>query len=618
MLIKITSILITIFFCSVLQAQTVLYNQEFQINTYTSSFQGSSTVCGLSDGGFVVCWVSGEQDGYWGGVFGQVYDSIGTKRGPEFQVNTYIYDTQTLPRVCGLSDSGFAVCWQSYGQDGDVWGIFGQMFDRSGIKRGQEFQINTYIPSFQIDPNVCGLSDGGFVVCWQSVFQNGEVDGVFGQMYDRSGTKRGSEFQVNTDTTIFQTKPTICNLSDGGFVVCWKISIPWGEPLGLFGQKYDSEGIKRGEIFEIYAYTDGTLYGPSVCRLSNGGFVVCWSSGGPLGTSYDIFGQIYESNDTKRGEEFLVNTYLDNQQFFPDICGLSNGGFVICWQSRLQDGNGHGIFAQLYDSSGTKRGVEFQVNTYIDDDQRDPDIFGLSDGGFVICWSSRGQDGSEYGVYGKYYLGSPVLHLLKYFNLKYPVNDTTLTPTANFQWQNASSIHINFPWELEYSLYLDKTESFDDPQIFSNIYDTTFSVEELNDEQTYFWKVLAKNIDGDSLWSSETFGFYVSLAADIDNGVEIKPGTFILYDNYPNPFNPETTIRYSLPADQSTYRVIVKIYDVLGQLVITLRDAQQRPGFYYLTWDGRNAAGQAVPSGVYFLTLEAGNFKATQKMLLVR
>ena len=62
----------------------------------------------------------------------------------------------------------------------------------------------------------------------------------------------------------------------------------------------------------------------------------------------------------------------------------------------------------------------------------------------------------------------------------------------------------------------------------------------------------------------------------------------------------------------------MKIYDVLGQLVLTLRDEQQRPGLYSIIWDGRNLLGQAMPSGVYFCVLEAGQFKATQKMLLVK
>jgi hypothetical protein len=105
---------------------------------------------------------------------------------------------------------------------------------------------------------------------------------------------------------------------------------------------------------------------------------------------------------------------------------------------------------------------------------------------------------------------------------------------------------------------------------------------------------------------------------DINKEPKVAPGAFKLFANYPNPFNPETTIRYHLPADQSTYRVIIKIYDILGQLIITLRDEQQGPGNYQITWDGRNAAGKEVPSGVYFLTLEAGKYKATQKMMLVR
>jgi Ca-activated chloride channel family protein len=114
---------------------------------------------------------------------------------------------------------------------------------------------------------------------------------------------------------------------------------------------------------------------------------------------------------------------------------------------------------------------------------------------------------------------------------------------------------------------------------------------------------------------------YTALYVDptaIEEEPKVVPGEFKLFANYPNPFNPETTIRYNLPPDQTSYRVVIKIYNVLGELIITLRDEHQQPGMYQLTWDGRNAAGQAVPSGVYFLTLEAGKFKASQKLLLVK
>jgi Ca-activated chloride channel family protein len=95
-------------------------------------------------------------------------------------------------------------------------------------------------------------------------------------------------------------------------------------------------------------------------------------------------------------------------------------------------------------------------------------------------------------------------------------------------------------------------------------------------------------------------------------------GEFELFANHPNPFNPETTIRYRLPTNRSLFHVVIKIYDVLGRLIITLKDEQQEQGFYSLTWDGLNSYGIPVPSGIYFCILSAGPYRATQKMLMVR
>jgi len=107
------------------------------------------------------------------------------------------------------------------------------------------------------------------------------------------------------------------------------------------------------------------------------------------------------------------------------------------------------------------------------------------------------------------------------------------------------------------------------------------------------------------------------------NGVEQQkdtalPKEFQLIQNYPNPFNPETTIKYALPADQALYNVTVKIYDALGRLVIILINEQQKPGIYTAKWNGENSAGEQVPTGVYFCAVQAGSYKAVQKMLLIR
>ena len=99
----------------------------------------------------------------------------------------------------------------------------------------------------------------------------------------------------------------------------------------------------------------------------------------------------------------------------------------------------------------------------------------------------------------------------------------------------------------------------------------------------------------------------------------LKPSTsslrFELYENYPNPFNPETEISYDLPNDSW---VRLSVYNISGQKVKTLVDRFEAAGHKTVTWDGRNQEGDRVGSGVYFYRLEAGDFAATKKMVLIQ
>ena len=87
-----------------------------------------------------------------------------------------------------------------------------------------------------------------------------------------------------------------------------------------------------------------------------------------------------------------------------------------------------------------------------------------------------------------------------------------------------------------------------------------------------------------------------------------------LYGNYPNPFNPKTTIKYSLKENMKTSLVI---YNALGQKVKTLVDAPQSSGIHTILWNGKNDRGQQVASGMYFLKLSAGKFSQTRRMMML-
>jgi hypothetical protein len=99
--------------------------------------------------------------------------------------------------------------------------------------------------------------------------------------------------------------------------------------------------------------------------------------------------------------------------------------------------------------------------------------------------------------------------------------------------------------------------------------------------------------------------------------VETRPEVYALEDNYPNPFNPETTIKYQLP---EAGQVTLEVYNMLGQVVKTLVNNQfQNAGRYSLQWDATNNSGQPLSSGVYFYRILAGGeFQSHKKMLLLK
>jgi len=89
----------------------------------------------------------------------------------------------------------------------------------------------------------------------------------------------------------------------------------------------------------------------------------------------------------------------------------------------------------------------------------------------------------------------------------------------------------------------------------------------------------------------------------------------VLHQNYPNPFNPSTIIRYELA---EAGRVALRVYDVTGALVITLKDRDRSPGRYEAGQNGDSERGGQVASGVYFYHLVTPNFTQTKKMLFLK
>jgi hypothetical protein len=369
-------------------------------------------VTGLSDGGFVVVSTSLSPGGTENDVFGQLYDANGNKKGSQFQIS-YTPDSEWSTSVVALADGGFVAIWDSLDDSFGGGGyIAGQRYSSNGSRIGNEFQINTSEHTATGNSYAANLSDGGFIVVWESVYQG--AGGVLGQRFDAIGNQVGNEFLISNNRA---DEPVVTGLIDGGFVVVWE-STKDGSGTRIFGQRFDVEGNEVGTEFQINPHTTHAQNSPVITSLTDGGYVIVWNSvyTFPLASSseygYDssIMGQLYDSNGNVVDDEFSINTNLTYPQSKSSVTHLSDGGFVVTWDAPRWDADNNSedigyydVYGQRFDADGDKVDSEFRIHMNSEVSQHAPVAANLSDGGYVVVWESRERIDSIDDVLGQRY-----------------------------------------------------------------------------------------------------------------------------------------------------------------------------------------------------------------------
>ena len=197
----------------------------------------------------------------------------------------------------------------------------------------------------------------------------------------------------------------------------------------------------------------------------------------------------------------------------------------------------------------------------------------------------------------------------------------TITADAN---QPTSVFAIDVDGDGDIDVF---SASFDDDKItwYANDGDENFMPRIITTDANGASSVYAADVDGDgdvdvlsASINDNKIAWYENIASPV-TGVNFNvpgvPQQFILHNNYPNPFNPATTITYDLP---EAANVVLKIYTVLGREVRTLIYSRQQPGPQSVVWDGRNARGMKVSSGIFIYRLQAGDLVQAKKMILLK
>jgi hypothetical protein len=183
-------------------------------------------------------------------------------------------------------------------------------------------------------------------------------------------------------------------------VVVWSSLDEDGSLHGVAGQRFDSAGAPQGGEFQVNSYTTGTQAEGSVGMDSAGNFAVSWRSEGD-GSETGVFGRRFDAAGQTLGEEFPVNSTTTESQLRPRLAMDSAGNFVVAWTSQGQDGQGYGVFGQQFDPSGKRIGPEFPLNSYTAGGQARQAVAMSDSGSFVVAWTDYTQDGSNTGIFAR-------------------------------------------------------------------------------------------------------------------------------------------------------------------------------------------------------------------------
>lgn len=177
--------------------------------------------------------------------------------------------------------------------------------------------------------------------------------------------------------------------------------------------------------------------------------------------------------------------------------------------------------------------------------------------------------------------------------------DENVTTFPTFEWRTVEDI-THYQFRLLYD---------DLPYLIDTLLtDSTFAISaELEPGEFYYWQVRGINGNASGQWSEHR---YFTPTVQVSNEYTLQPDGFSLHQNYPNPFNPSTEISYHLPKSSI---VNIRVFDMLGREVATLLEGQQISGDHSITFNASE-----LTSGMYFYSIQAGEFSQTKKMMLVK
>lgn len=362
------------------------FGNDIKLGAAANAWSANPSLAALSNGGFVAVWQGADTvaGGAGAGLWAQLRDGAGTAQGAAFALTPNgDAKIEGEPAVAALSGGRFVVAYSV--NDGGAVRIAYRVVEANG-SAGVEKVLDSGASLDAAMPAVATLADGSFVVGWRS---GGTVH--VQQAAAADGSAIGAQQVYGVLSSAFS--PSIAALKQGGYMVSWG-EINDGNvyaATSAAGQAF----VVNGDGYAASLATAAPL--PHMTTLANGNVVIAWDSyvNAPYGfAGSDVFFQLYDSSGHALGAAVQANIEGGSGRYDAAVTALSDGGFVIAWQSQTGDYDGAGIFGRRFGADGSAIDMhEFEINQMRAGEQTGPDVAALANGGFAAAWVDDNQAG---------------------------------------------------------------------------------------------------------------------------------------------------------------------------------------------------------------------------------
>ncbi|MCB0748628.1 MAG: T9SS type A sorting domain-containing protein, partial [Ignavibacteriae bacterium] len=232
-------------------------------------------------------------------------------------------------------------------------------------------------------------------------FQDGSDRGIYAQRFNYLMEKIGSEFLVNTTTQFSQAKPVVKYYNDGRFIITWE---SWNEAekgYNLFAKVYDKDGNVLKDEFLINSYTDNYQWFADISISSKNIIDLVWCSWEQDGYDGGIYLRSFDENYNPIGEEILVNSSTEFYQWLPKIKRFEDDKKVIVWSSWNLDGSREGVYYKIFNDQNKPITLDARLNETTESYQWEPNIITLPTNEILAVWSSWNGVSDDYDVIAK-------------------------------------------------------------------------------------------------------------------------------------------------------------------------------------------------------------------------